>query len=429
MDVLAQRFGIRIDLCARPVRRQFIDAHFVGKPPDLTGDALQLCGANRRSHRVCQQQQIFFEILTEYQRVLIGVALENHRCSVVERVEVSPEDQTVAGLRGELIRILADHFAIQRYAIREALPADAVDENRVLVLVTVDRVRVIGLLRPERLVQLLLYPLIPLSFICVIQPEIVDIIQLVAAFLIFSPKGGVMRNDPFEHILFLVGEILGGDYKVIMGDDKFHSATNYECYKGIYSAFNSMNMFEIVHSLIRQFGSDPWTLYHGYHLLSFVDNHDVTRIATILQDKKHLPLVYAMCFGMPGIPCIYYGSEWGEEGDKKNGDPSLRPCFEKPQWNELSDWISRLAAARKKSDALCQGDFRSVLLTNRQCIFERKTDKERVLVAINADSEEYVAHFDAGCGMAVDLISGKKHDFGGGSHLPPYSASFWLMEK
>ena len=163
--------------------------------------------------------------------------------------------------------------------------------------------------------------------------------------------------------------------------------------------------------------------------MSFVDNHDVTRIATILQDKKHLPLVYAMCFGMPGIPCIYYGSEWGEEGDKKNGDPSLRPCFEKPQWNELSDWISRLAAARKKSDALCQGDFRSVLLTNRQCIFERKTDKERVLVAINADSEEYVAHFDAGCGMAVDLISGKKHDFGGGSHLPPYSASFWLMEK
>jgi hypothetical protein len=98
-------------------------------------------------------------------------------------------------------------------------------------------------------------------------------------------------------------------------------------------------------------------------------------------------------------------------------------------WNELTDGISRLAFAKKNSQALCQGDFRSVLLTNKQCIFERKTDTERVLVAINADEEEYVAHFDAGCGMAVDLITGQKHDFGGGSHLPPYSAYFWLMEK
>ena len=236
-------------------------------------------------------------------------------------------------------------------------------------------------------------------------------------------------TDSLKEDFFLVGEILGGDYKVIMGDGKLHSATNYECYKGIHSAFNSMNMFEIVHSLIRQFGSDPWTLYRGYHLLSFVDNHDVSRIATILQKKEYLPLVYAMCFGMPGIPCIYYGSEWGVEGDKKNGDPSLRPCFEEPEWNELSDWISHLSAARKKSEALCNGDFRSILLTNKQCIFERKTEKERVLVAINADAEEYVAHFDAGCGLAVDLITGKKHDFGGGSHLAPYSAAFWLMEK
>lgn len=47
------------------------------------------------------------------------------------------------------------------------------------------------------------------------------------------------------------------------------------------------------------------------HLLSFVDNHDVSRIATILTNKNHIPLVYAIMFGMPGIPCIYYGSEWG----------------------------------------------------------------------------------------------------------------------
>ena len=122
---------------------------------------------------------------------------------------------------------------------------------------------------------------------------------------------------------------------------------------------------------------------------------------------------------------MYYGSEWGVEGDKKNGDPSLRPSFEKPEWNELTDWVSKLASAKKNSHALNYGDFRSVVLTNKQCIFERKTSQERVLVAINADSEPYTAHFDAGCGMAEDLITGKPHDFGGGSELAPYSAYFW----
>ncbi len=226
-----------------------------------------------------------------------------------------------------------------------------------------------------------------------------------------------------------VGEILGGDYKTVCGDGLFDSATNYECYKGLYSSFNSMNLFEINHSLMRQFGSDPWCLYRGYHLLTFVDNHDVTRVASILQNPKHLPLIYALAFGMPGIPCIYYGSEWGIPGDKRDGDHALRPAVEKPEWNALTDWIARLAAAKKHSEALTEGGFRSVLLTNRQCIFERKSEHERVLVAVNADAAPYHADFNAECGQAVDLISGEKHDFGGGSDLPAYSAYFWKCER
>ena len=135
-----------------------------------------------------------------------------------------------------------------------------------------------------------------------------------------------------------------------------------------------------------------------------------------------------MCFGMPGIPCVYYGSEWGAKAQKSEGDPALRACFDAPVWNDLSEWISKLAEAKKSSNALQYGDFRSVVLTNRQCIFERKTDEERVLVAINADENEYTAHFDAGCGTAIDLITGEPHDFGGGSKLPPYSAYFWKCE-
>jgi hypothetical protein len=129
------------------------------------------------------------------------------------------------------------------------------------------------------------------------------------------------------------------------------------------------------------------------------------------------------------MPCVYYGSEWGAKAEKSQGDPALRTCFDEPVWNELCDWISKLSKAHINSNALCYGDFRSVLLTNKQCIFERKTDSERVLVAINADDCEYTAHFDAGCGTAVDLITGEPHDFGGGSLLPPYSAYFWRMER
>lgn len=236
-------------------------------------------------------------------------------------------------------------------------------------------------------------------------------------------------TDSKKEDFFLVGEMLHGDYNQMMNEQMLHSVTNYECYKGLHSSFNSMNMFEINHSLMRQFGPENWTLYKGKHLLCFVDNHDVSRIASVLGNEKHLPLIYALCFGMPGIPCVYYGSEWGAKANKSEGDPALRPCFDKPEFNELSEFISRLADEKKNSEALNYGNFRSVVLTNKQCIFERKTDKERVLVAINADGESYTAHFDAGCGTAVDLITGEMHDFGGGSELAPYSAAFWKMEK
>lgn len=236
-------------------------------------------------------------------------------------------------------------------------------------------------------------------------------------------------TDSLKSEFLLLGELLHGDYKQFVNNEMLHSCTNYQCYKGIYSSFNSMNMFEIIHSLLRFFGPEEWTVCRGEHLLSFADNHDVSRIASILENKKHLPLVYAMIFGMPGIPCVYYGSEWGAEANKSEGDPALRACFEEPVENELTEYISMLAAAHKNSRALCYGDFRSVVLQNKHCIFERKCEDERVLLAINADSEPVTVHFDAGCGTAVDLITGKMHDFGGGSELPPYSAQFWKMEK
>jgi glycosidase len=227
----------------------------------------------------------------------------------------------------------------------------------------------------------------------------------------------------------LMGETLHGDYNRWMGDGLCHSVTNYECYKGLWSSFNSMNLFEIGHSLARQFGPEQWTLYKGRHLLSFLDNHDVERIASILTNKEHLRPAYGILFGMPGVPAVYYGSEWGLEGRKSQGDDALRPALEKPESSELTGFIARLAQARRSSRALCYGGYRNVVLTNRQIIFERAVEGERVLVAVNADGAPYTAHFDAGCGMAVDLITGENHDFGGGSQLAPYSVAFWKMER
>ena len=227
----------------------------------------------------------------------------------------------------------------------------------------------------------------------------------------------------------LMGETLHGDYNRWMNDNACHAVTNYECYKGLWSSFNSMNLFEIGHSLARQFGPEQWTLYKGKHLLSFLDNHDVERIASILNNRDHLRPAYGILFGMPGVPAVYYGSEWGMEGRKKDGDAALRPALEKPMSNDLTAFIAKLAAAHKGSRALCYGAYRNVVLTNKQIIFERACDGERVLVAVNADGAPFTAHFNAGCGTAVDLITGAAHDFGGGSELPPYSVQYWKMER
>ena len=257
----------------------------------------------------------------------------------------------------------------------------------------------------------------------------IDGLRLDVAYCLERGFLGELRQfcDSKKKDFFLLGEVLHGEYGRMLSEMSLHSLTNYQCYKGLYSAVNSYNLFEIVHSLLRLFGPEDWTVARGAHLLSFADNHDVTRIASVLNDERELKAVYALLFGMPGIPSIYYGSEWGAKGDKKDGDPALRPCFDAPVFNELSEFISRLAEAKKREKSLNYGGFRNVLLTNRQCIFERKCDNERIMVAVNIDDKPFMAYFDAGCQFADELISGTEHDFTGGSELAPFGTYFWKM--
>lgn len=223
----------------------------------------------------------------------------------------------------------------------------------------------------------------------------------------------------------LIGEVLFGDYNIIVNDEMLHSCTNYECYKGLYSSFNCMNMFEIAHSLHRQFGSDQWCIYRGKHLMTFVDNHDVTRLASILTNKKHIPLAYGLLMGMPGIPCLYYGSEWAELGEKApDNDYALRPCFEEPKPNELTEFIKKLIRVRQGSDALCNGAYKNVVIQNHQLLFERCSEKERVIVAINAADYVYTANAGELNGTATDLVTAQKVTMNGSLELKPYSVQY-----
>ncbi|MBQ7957562.1 MAG: alpha-glucosidase C-terminal domain-containing protein [Clostridia bacterium] len=227
------------------------------------------------------------------------------------------------------------------------------------------------------------------------------------------------KND-----FFLAGEMIHGNYREIICDGMLQSATNYECYKGIYSSFNSMNMFEIGHSLRNRFGSEDWCMYRGLQLIGFVDNHDVTRLASVLTNKNHIIPAYGILFGMPGIPCIYYGSEWGIEGRKEDGDNALRPETDKVYFNEISEFISKAARIHRESKALCYGNFNILHMTNRQLVFERAYEGERIIVLINADENEYTAYFDAKADVATELITGARFDFSNGSRMPGYSVQY-----
>lgn len=234
---------------------------------------------------------------------------------------------------------------------------------------------------------------------------------------------GLLKPD-----FLLMGETLFGDYSLLTNDNMLHSCTNYECYKSIFSSFNDMNLFEISYSLNRQFGPENHAIYKGLHLFTFVDNHDVSRIASILNNKNHLPLTYGMLFSIPGIPCIYYGSEWGVIGNKQPGsDDNLRPAFVAPEPNELTEYVKQLIQLRKQSKALNYGGYKNIVVTNQQLIFERSFEDETILVAVNAAEDAISLTLNIGTYNAIDLLSGKTIQLESQCNLPPYSFSVWKL--
>lgn len=189
---------------------------------------------------------------------------------------------------------------------------------------------------------------------------------------------------------WLMGEITNSsDYRVWMNSDMLDSVTNYECYKSFYSSINSKNMFELAHTLGRQFAN--FGLYKDSTLYSFLDNHDVNRISGILCSKENLQNLYTLMYTIPGVPSIYYGSEWGIEGKKERGnDNPLRPAVDVDNPcitnRALMEHLSYLAKLRLESPSLRYGTYEQVYLQSEQFGFARITATETKLVFVNISS-------------------------------------------
>ena len=195
---------------------------------------------------------------------------------------------------------------------------------------------------------------------------------------------------------WLMGEIIHGDYNIYVNEEMLDAVTNYECWKGIYSSHNDHNYFEINYAMKRQWGQGG--LYSGKYLYNFVDNHDVNRIATLLKEKENIYPTYTLLFTMPGIPSIYYGSEWAIEGDKTKGDGdyALRPELdvEKMSNPDLLEHIKTLSEIRKASTPLKEGIYEEVQVRNETLVFARVKDDEYVIVALNNTKDKKLLSFD-----------------------------------
>ncbi len=181
---------------------------------------------------------------------------------------------------------------------------------------------------------------------------------------------------------WLLGEMVFGNYKKIINDDMLHSVTNYELYKALHSSFNRHDLGELSVALNRQFNRDIG-VYKGLPLYSFLDNHDLSRIATLIRRKSLLKALYGLMLTLPGVPSLYYGSEWGIEGDRGQGDDKVRPKIPLQEQNDLSAHIAWWTDFRRKKPALQYGEYVEYHVSADILIFARRFAEQEIVVGIN----------------------------------------------
>ena len=232
---------------------------------------------------------------------------------------------------------------------------------------------------------------------------------------------------------WLMGEVIHGDYSRWANGETLHSVTNYTLHKALYSGHNDHNYFEIAHTVRRLQNMGTLKLYN------FVDNHDVERIYTKLTNKAHFAPVHVLLYTLPGVPSIYYGSEFGIEGRKEYGsDDSLRPALniedykDSVKTNPCTALIAALGKVRQAVPALSYGSYDELMLTNRQFAYARDLDGTRVIVSVNNDDAPAGMHLAAGnCTAYIGALSGEKVSVQDG-HInitqPANSGEIWVPD-
>lgn len=210
---------------------------------------------------------------------------------------------------------------------------------------------------------------------------------------------------------WLMGEIIHANYNDWVRSDLLDSVTNYECYKGLYSSHNEKNYFEIAHSLQRQFGKGG--IYQDLTLYNFVDNHDVNRLASTLSSKDDLRNVYTLLYTMPGIPSVYYGSEWAVCGQKHDGsDQDIRASYALDEMlaqdQTLCKHIAMLGRLKSEYPLISYGSYEQVLLTNEHFVFARKDDKTAIHIALNTSDTSFVYEMKS-ANIMLDVCTKKEY--------------------
>ena len=257
----------------------------------------------------------------------------------------------------------------------------------------------------------------------------IDGIRLDAADVLdFDFMGALRRTaDTVKADFWLMGEVIHGDYGRWLAPGLLHSVTNYRLHKALYSGHNDHNYFEIAHT-VRETNL-KWKLYN------FVDNHDVARIASKLSAKANLLPVHVLLYTLPGIPSVYYGSEFGIEGKKERwSDASLRPELHLEDFrdNDLAKVIAALGCLRQETPVFAYGDYEEKLLTNKTYAFTRSLEGLTALIAVNnANNGEELFAATLPQGTYTGWLTGQKITTDNGGlrlTLPPHSGEIWLPE-
>ena len=188
---------------------------------------------------------------------------------------------------------------------------------------------------------------------------------------------------------YVVGEVIHGEYAEIVEASGMDAVTQYELWKAIRSAVEERNLFELDHALGRH--ND---MLDTFVPLTFVGNHDVTRIASAIHDERHLPHALVTLFTVAGTPSVYYGDEQAFRGTKQErvgGDDAIRPQFPSspadlsPLGESTYRLHQELIGLRRRHPWLHRARTTTLHLTNMALLYEVRAGDHRLVTALNLD--------------------------------------------